>query len=154
MKTSKDPERCQRSPDATPSHPLGFCRRLLRIKGDFLRGLLSPLHMSWFTADSSPALAWKELSGNSIRVVVTSTLMTNAAVYHASKTWDEHVRSSGLPESRDTAITLIRQFIARYVHDLIVKHNLKQLWDEREYISKDAFERVHSIADQKKISQR
>lgn len=81
-------------------------------------------------------------------------MMTNAAVYHASRTWDEHVRASGLPENRDTAITLIRQFIARYVHDLIVKHNLKQLWDEREYISKDAFERVHTIADQKKISQR
>ncbi|KAH9002482.1 hypothetical protein EDB86DRAFT_2827418 [Lactarius hatsudake] len=128
--------------------------------------------MSWFTSDSTQALAWKELNGNSIRVVVTSTLMTNAAVYHASKTWDEHVRSSGLPENRDTAIILMfvtligacsvylflcpisRQFIARYVHDLIVKHNLKQLWEEREYISKDAFERVHSIADQKKISQR
>ncbi|KAI9447669.1 hypothetical protein H4582DRAFT_14380 [Lactarius indigo] len=110
--------------------------------------------MSWFTSDSTQALAWKELSGNSIRVVVTSALMTNAAVYHASKTWDEHVRASGLPENRDTAIILIRQFIARYVHDLIVKHNLKQLWEEREYISKDAFERVHSIADQKKISQR
>ncbi|KAI9429962.1 hypothetical protein H4582DRAFT_2064400 [Lactarius indigo] len=128
--------------------------------------------MSWFTSDSTQALAWKELSGNSIRVVVTSALMTNAAVYHASKTWDEHVRAAGLPENRDTAIILMfvaligacpvcsslcpisRQFIARYVHDLIVKHNLKQLWEEREYISKDAFERVHSIADQKKISQR
>lgn len=54
--------------------------------------------MSWFTSDSTPALAWKEvatllnshripltvlqLSGNSVRVVVTSALMTNAAVYH------------------------------------------------------------------------
>jgi hypothetical protein len=56
--------------------------------------------MSWFTSDSIPALAWKEvgtrlnshriplmvlrrqLNGNSIRVVVTSALMTNAAVYH------------------------------------------------------------------------
>ncbi len=54
--------------------------------------------MSWFTSDSTQALAWKEvcallnshhvlltvlqLSGNSIRVVVTSALMTNAAVYH------------------------------------------------------------------------
>ena len=54
--------------------------------------------MSWFTSDSTPALAWKEvgvllgshrvlltvlqLNGNSIRVVVTSALMTNAAVYH------------------------------------------------------------------------
>lgn len=57
--------------------------------------------MSWFTSDSLPALAWKEvgtrliahrilltmrlrwqLNGNSIRVVVTSALMTNAAVYH------------------------------------------------------------------------
>ncbi|KAH9998246.1 hypothetical protein BJV77DRAFT_980831 [Russula vinacea] len=80
--------------------------------------------------------------------------MTNAAVYHASKTWDEHVRATGLPENRETAVVLIRQFIARYVHDLIVKHNLKQLWDVRDDISKDAFERVHSIADQKKISQR
>jgi hypothetical protein len=100
------------------------------------------------------ALAWRELNGNTIRVVVTSALMTNAAVYHASKTWDEHVRSVGLPENRETAVTLIRQFIARYVHDLIVKHNLKQLWDIRDDISKDAFERVHSIADKKKISQR
>ncbi|KAI0269480.1 hypothetical protein BGY98DRAFT_1101195 [Russula aff. rugulosa BPL654] len=110
--------------------------------------------MSWFTSESTQALAWRELNGNSIRVVVTSALMTNAAVYHASKTWDEHVRSSGLPENRETAITLIRQFIARYVHDLIVRHNLKQLWDVRDDISKDAFERVHSIADKKKISQR
>ena len=57
--------------------------------------------MSWFTSDSLPALAWKEvgtrlfahrillttrlrwqLNNNSIRVVVTSALMTNAAVYH------------------------------------------------------------------------
>lgn len=118
------------------------------------RLLFSITNMSWFTSDSTPALAWKELNGNSIRVGVTSALMTNAAVYHASKTWDEHVCSSGLPENRDAAITLIRQFIARYVHDLIVKHNLTQLWDEREYISKDAFERVHSIANQKRISQR
>ncbi|KAH9972941.1 hypothetical protein BGW80DRAFT_1459281 [Lactifluus volemus] len=110
--------------------------------------------MSWFTSDSMQASAWNELSGNTVRVVVTSALMTNAAVYHASKTWDEHVRASGLPENRDTAIKLIRQFIIRYVHDLIVKHNLKQLWEERDCISKDAFERVHSIADQKKISQR
>jgi len=127
--------------------------------------------MSWFTSDSMQALAWRELNGNTIRVVVTSALMTNAAVYHASKTWDEHVRSVGLPENRETAVTLIRQFIARYVHDLIVKHNLKQLWDIRDDISKDgkrprvmsndrvytsllAFERVHSIADKKKISQR
>jgi len=131
-----------------------FNRRLATIKGGFLASSFATTNMSWFTTDSTPALAWKELSGNSIRVVVTSALMTNAAVYHASKTWDEHVRSSGLPENRDTAITLIRQFIARYVHDLIVKHNLTQLWDEREYISKDAFERVHSIADQKRISQR
>ena len=69
-----------------------------------------------------------QLNGNSIRVVVTSALMTNAAVYHvrmysmllrltvpdrdfcvlqASKTWDEHVRSSGLPDNRETAITLM-----------------------------------------------
>ena len=53
--------------------------------------------------------------------------MTNAAVYHvrmysmlrlavpdrdlwvlqASKTWDDHVRSSGLPENRETAVTLM-----------------------------------------------
>ena len=54
--------------------------------------------------------------------------MTNAAVYHvimhsilasltvpdrdlwvlqASRTWDEHVRSLGLPDNRDTAITLM-----------------------------------------------
>jgi hypothetical protein len=65
----------------------------------------------------------------------------------ASKTWDEHVRASGLPENRETAITLMsvvpdwlvfvliclfirtisRQFIARYVHDLIVKHNVRDL---------------------------
>jgi len=109
--------------------------------------------MSWFTTESMQASAWRELSGNTIRVVVTSAYLTHAAVYHASKTWDEHVRASGLPESRDKAIVLIRQFIARYVHDLIVKHNLKQLWDVRDDISKDAFERVHSIADKKKISQ-
>jgi len=109
--------------------------------------------MSWFTSDSLQALAWRELNGNSLRVVVTSALMTNAAVYHASKTWDEHVRGSGLPDNRETAIILIRQFIARYVHDLIVKHNLTQLWDERDDISKHAFERVHSIADKKRISQ-
>jgi len=109
--------------------------------------------MSWFTSDSTQASAWRELSGNTIRVVVTSALMTNAAVYHASTTWDEHVRASGLPEKRETAIILIRQFIARYVHDLIVKHNLQQLWDVRDDISKDAFERVHSIAGQKIISQ-
>ncbi|KAI0298872.1 hypothetical protein BC826DRAFT_86717 [Russula brevipes] len=107
--------------------------------------------MSWFPSDSMPAEAWKQLSGNTIRVVVTSALMTNAAVYHASRTWDEHVHASGLPENRETAITLIRQFIARYVHDLIVKHN--QLWDVRDDISKDAFERVHSIADRRRISQ-
>ena len=52
-------------------------------------------------------------------------MMTNAAVYHvrvyamlrlsqhltdvlqASKTWDEHVRASGLPENRETAIILM-----------------------------------------------
>jgi hypothetical protein len=28
-------------------------------------------------------------------------------VLQASKTWDEHVRSSGLPENRETAITLM-----------------------------------------------
>jgi hypothetical protein len=53
--------------------------------------------------------------------------MTNAAVYHvrkysmlrltvpdrdlyvlqASKTWDEHVRASGLPENRETAVILM-----------------------------------------------
>jgi hypothetical protein len=60
----------------------------------------------------------------------------------ASKTWDEHVRATGLPENRETAIVLMfvvpdwgsdclfiriisRQFIARYVHDLIVKHNVR-----------------------------
>ncbi|KAH9985181.1 hypothetical protein BJV74DRAFT_886322 [Russula compacta] len=85
--------------------------------------------MSWFTSDSMQALAWKELNGNTIRVVVTSALMTNAAVYHASRTWDEHIRASGLPETRETAIILIRQFIARYVHDLIVKHNVGDLFD-------------------------
>ncbi|KAH9960395.1 hypothetical protein BC827DRAFT_391210 [Russula dissimulans] len=85
--------------------------------------------MSWFTTDSMQASAWKELNGNSIRVVVTSALMTNAAVYHASRTWDEHVRASGLPENRETAIILIRQFIARYVHDLIVKHNVRDIPD-------------------------
>ena len=66
----------------------------------------------------------------------------------ASKTWDEHVRAAGLPESRDKAIVLMfvapdrsfcsdclflpfisRQFIARYVHDLIVKHNVRDLPD-------------------------
>jgi hypothetical protein len=68
-------------------------------------------------------------------------------VLQASKTWDEHVRASGLPENRDTAIKLMfvvpagvcsiclflrsisRQFIARYVHDLIVKHNVRDLSD-------------------------
>ena len=55
--------------------------------------------MSWFTMDSTQASAWREVSapallvlgvwlillqlnGNTIRVVVTSALMTNAAVYH------------------------------------------------------------------------
>jgi hypothetical protein len=136
MKTSKAPDTARGSADATASRLAVLLPTPATIK------------------DSTPALAWKELNGNSIRVGVTSALMTNAAVYHASKTWDEHVCSSGLPENRDAAITLIRQFIARYVHDLIVKHNLTQLWDEREYISKDAFERVHSIANQKRISQR
>jgi hypothetical protein len=64
------------------------------------RLLFSITNMSWFTSDSTPALAWKEvgtrlnshripfivlrrqLNGNSIRVGVTSALMTNAAVYH------------------------------------------------------------------------
>ena len=55
--------------------------------------------MSWFTSDSTQASAWREvgaaapldtnvwlillqLSGNTIRVVVTSAYLTNAAVYH------------------------------------------------------------------------
>jgi hypothetical protein len=64
-------------------------------------------NMSWFTSDSTQASAWREvstptllipnvlftllqLSGNTVRVVVTSALMTNAAVYHVRAFADSH----------------------------------------------------------------
>jgi hypothetical protein len=73
----------------------------IQIKGRVLRVHIRHFqaNMTWFTSDSSQASAWREVSapallipnvslmllqlnGNTIRVVVTSALMTNAAVYH------------------------------------------------------------------------
>ncbi|KAI0265835.1 hypothetical protein BC834DRAFT_154780 [Gloeopeniophorella convolvens] len=93
--------------------------------------------MTWITIGSPQAEAWKQLDEGLVQQDPTPKLLVDAAVYHALRTWDEHVRSSGLPEDRATAITLIRQFIASYVHDQIVKHDFRQLWDERNEISND-----------------
>jgi hypothetical protein len=42
-------------------------------------------------------------------------------VLQASKTWDEHVRSSGLPENRDTAITLMSVLcLTRVCSDMLI----------------------------------
>ena len=41
------------------------------------------------------------------RLLRLSQHLTETSVLQASKTWDEHVRASGLPENRETAITLM-----------------------------------------------
>lgn len=47
------------------------------------------------------------LSCKNVQYAETLKCLTETSVLQASKTWDEHVYSSGLPEKRETAIILM-----------------------------------------------